>query len=386
MPTHNSNSANDDSRVLLLAVDDKNAKTLPASVDFGRIPPTRQSYLEDQANRYISAADTDGDNRNRRVLDYNSIGGIVTHLAARKDLNDLEKAFVWSSVANQKGDANNFTNKFENAKYDIKLDGSKPIIWDEQFNGLRRWNTPNHSVVGFLDGYHGFGKPGESLAYLGKEEANRKIKEHESGFEANPGDEQASIRMVQAFRAYNTAKWGNKFDAFAKEWTVQILRDTSDITDISNRFNGFGGAEPRKGQTRGLLPEQEAAGVTADGKLPPLLQQATAALQKAEPQRPGDAQAQDTKQLALVLAETAQRAELPQIHSVLVNREEGHAFVSSARMDDPAARIAKVELGQAVATDARSDDARVQALAAATEANDPSPVAPSRETTGLVRG
>lgn len=219
--------------------------SLPDSVNFSRIGNYRQIYLRDQAERYINAADTDPTTR-ERSLDYNSFAGIQNHLSDRRDLNDLEKAFVWSDVADRKGTANNSTNRFENAEYSISLDGSKDEIWDRQAFDIRKWNTPNHSVASFMDGYHGFGSAdGErGMAYDSREVANRRIEKHESfmGVNLNEGDTQASKRLVQSFRAYAAADWGNKFATFSNEWQTQMLETRGqDARNIDQRFKDFGG-------------------------------------------------------------------------------------------------------------------------------------------------
>lgn len=218
---------------------------LPDSVNFERIDPHRQMYLEEQATRYIRAGDTDPATR-ASSLDYNSFAGILNHLSDRNDLNDLEKAYVWSNIADRKGDANNWTNRFENAEYSISLAGSKDEIHDSQPG--RAWNTPNHSVLSFRDGYHGFGNPTpgdhQSLAYLDRDTANQRIRDHESflGVSLNDGDIQASTRVVAAFRQYRTSDWGDKFEAFANEWQIQMLETRgNDARDIGQRFSDLGG-------------------------------------------------------------------------------------------------------------------------------------------------
>lgn len=221
---------------------------IPDSVNFGRIENDRRQYLDEQATRYIAAADTDP-RTPARSLDYNSFAGILNHLSDRRDLNDLEKAYVWSSVADRKGQADNWRNGFQNGEYSISLDGSKDEIRDSQPG--RGWNTPNHSVLSFADGYHGFGNPApgenQSLAYLDRDEANRRIRNHESflGVSLNDGDIQASQRVVAAFRQYRTADWGDKFEAFANEWNIQMLETRGqDARDIGQRFSDLGGRAP----------------------------------------------------------------------------------------------------------------------------------------------
>ncbi len=218
---------------------------IPDSLNFDRIEQLRQMYLHEQAMRYIRAGDIDP-RTPEPTLDYNSFAGILDHLSARSDLNDLEKAFVWSSVADRKGRADNVRNGFIDGDYSISLGGSKDEIRDSQ--PLRAWNTPNHSVLSFRDGYHGFGNPtpGEhqGLAWLDRDEANRRIRNHESffGVSLNDGDIQASTRLVAAFRQYREADWGGKFEAFADEWQIQMLETRGrDARDIGERFSDLGG-------------------------------------------------------------------------------------------------------------------------------------------------
>jgi hypothetical protein len=222
---------------------------IPDSVNFDRIDQHRQMYLNEQAMRYIRAGDTDPTTP-APSLDYNSFAGILNHLSGRNDLNDLERAFVWSSIADRKGQADNWQNRFVDGDYSIALNGSKDEIRDSQ--PFRDWNTPNHSVLSFRDGYHGFGNPhpgeSQSLAYLSRDEANRRIRDHESilGVNLNEGDIQASTRLVAAFRQYREADWGSKFESFASEWQIQMLETRGqDARDIGQRFSDLGGrAEP----------------------------------------------------------------------------------------------------------------------------------------------
>lgn len=245
MPNGSVNSPDRNSSEVLIA---QARSGLPDSVNFGRIDSDRRLYLDEQATRYISAADTDP-RTPERSLDYNSFAGILNHLSDRRDLNDLEKAYVWSSVADRKGQADNLRNGFQNGEYSISLDGSKDEIHDSQPG--RAWNTPNHSVLSFADGYHGFGNPtpgdDQSLAYLSRDDANHRIRDHESflGFSLNDGDIQASQRVVAAFRQYRTADWGDKFEAFANEWNIQMLETRGqDARDIGQRFSDLGGRAP----------------------------------------------------------------------------------------------------------------------------------------------
>lgn len=106
-------------------------------------------------------------------------------------------------------------------------------------------------MLSFADGYHGFGNPmpgdNQGLAYLSRDDANTRIRNHESflGQSLNDGDIQASQRVVAAFRQYRTADWGDKFEAFANEWNIQMLETRGqDARDIGQRFSDLGGRAP----------------------------------------------------------------------------------------------------------------------------------------------
>jgi hypothetical protein len=327
---------------------------LPDSVNFGRIEHYRRMYLEDQATRYINAADTDPSTR-QRSLDYNSFAGILNHMAGRNDLNDLEKAFVWSTIADRKGEASNLDNRFLNGHYSISLDGSKDEIRDSQ--PLREWNTPNHSVLSFMDGYHGFGnpRPGEnqSLAYLDRDEANRRIRDHESflGVNLNEGDIQASTRLVAAFRQYRTSDWGDKFEAFANEWQIQMLETRGqDARDIDQRFRDFGGrAEPgwlremRQGNS-GLAMENPGVN---DGSRP-VLANATTALQTM----PGREQLalnspESAERLSMLLAADMNRKNIVEPTQVFSNNDRSVVFAATGDPQLPQTLVANARVQEA---------------------------------------
>jgi hypothetical protein len=326
---------------------------VPDSVNFDRINNYRRMYLEDQATRYINAADTDPSTR-ERSLDYNSFAGILNHLSGRPDLNDLEKAFVWSTVADRKGDAGGLTARgFSGGAYTISLDGSKDEIRDS--HPTRAWNTPNHSVVSFADGYHGFGfdngRPG--LAYETREEANRRINAHESigPVNVNGGDTQASMRLVAAFRQYRTSDWGDKFEAFANEWQIQMLETRGrDAQNIDQRFRDFGGrAEPawlrdmRQGRD-GLAMENP--GLNEGART--VLASASAGLQAM----PGREQLalnspESAERLEKLLAADMNRRNVPDATQVFTNNDRSMVFAAAADPQLPGTQIARASVQDA---------------------------------------
>lgn len=329
---------------------------LPDSVNLHRIDEDRQLYLQEQATRYISAADTDP-RTPERSLDYNSFAGILNHLADRNDLNDLEKAYIWSNIADRKGQADNWSNRFENADYSISLDGSKDEIRDSQPG--RAWNTPNHSVLSFLDGYHGFGNPtpgeNQSLAYLDRDEANRRIRDHESflGFSLNDGDIQASQRVVAAFRQYRSADWGDKFEAFANEWQIQMLETRGDdARDIGQRFSDLGGRAPSQ-QLREQLGElAPAPGAPALASLDPALR---AQVDRVSTQLEGMPErgqlplqgADSAERLSMLLARSMNERGVPEPNFAFANSDRSAVFVTATDPSQPQASVAHARVEDA---------------------------------------
>lgn len=333
---------------------------LPDSVNLHRIGEDRQLYLQEQATRYISAADTNPRTQ-ERSLDYNSFAGILNHLADRNDLNDLEKAYIWSNIADRKGQADNWSNRFENADYSISLDGSKDEIRDSQPG--RAWNTPNHSVLSFLDGYHGFGNPtsgeNQSLAYLDRDEANRRIRDHESflGFSLNDGDIQASQRVVAAFRQYRTSDWGDKFEAFANEWQIQMLETRGDdARDIGQRFSDLGGRAPSQQlqqQLRDLRSETEPApGAPVLAALDPALRtqvERVASQLEAMPER-GQLPLQgadSAERLNMLLARSMNERGVPEPNFAFANGDRSAVFVTATDPSQPQAAVAHARVEDA---------------------------------------
>jgi hypothetical protein len=329
---------------------------IPDSVDFGRINNNRRMYLDEQATRYIAAGDTEPLTE-ARSLDYNSFAGILNHLSDRRDLNDLEKAYVWSSIADRKGQADNWKNGFQNGEYSISLDGSKDEIHDSQPG--RAWNTPNHSVLSFADGYHGFGNPTpgdhQSLAYLDRDEANRRIRNHESflGYSLNDGDIQASQRVVAAFRQYRTADWGDKFEAFANEWNIQMLETLGDdARDIGRRFSDLGGRAPsqelRDRLQSSAAPSPTESSVALDGNA----RQTLAAVSNGLQSMPGRDQLGLTTpdgemKLGMLLAADMNRRGIAEPTHFFPNEDRSRVFVSAGDPTLPQTAIANASVADA---------------------------------------
>jgi hypothetical protein len=329
---------------------------IPDSVDFGRINNNRRMYLDEQATRYIAAGDTEPLTE-ARSLDYNSFAGILNHLSDRRDLNDLEKAYVWSSIADRKGQADNWKNGFQNGEYSISLDGSKDEIHDSQPG--RAWNTPNHSVLSFADGYHGFGNPTpgdhQSLAYLDRDEANRRIRNHESflGVSLNDGDIQASQRVVAAFRQYRTADWGDKFEAFANEWNIQMLETLGDdARDIGRRFSDLGGRAPsqelRDRLQSSAAPSPTESSVALDGNA----RQTLAAVSNGLQSMPGRDQLGLTTpdgemKLGMLLAADMNRRGIAEPTHFFPNEDRSRVFVSAGDPTLPQTAIANASVADA---------------------------------------
>ncbi len=324
---------------------------VPDSLNFDRIDQYRQMYLNEQAMRYIRAGDTDTSTP-APSLDYNSFAGILNHLSDRNDLNDLEKAFVWSSIADRKGQANNWSNRFENGDYSISLDGSKDEIRDSQ--PLRDWNTPNHSVLSFRDGYHGFGNPtpgeNQSLAYLDRDTANQRIRDHESigGISLNDGDIQASTRLVAAFRQYRTSDWGDKFESFANEWQTQMLETRGqDARDIGQRFSDLGGrAEPE--WLRNMRQNDRAEAPTVNENARQVLASATTGLDSMQGREQLALNSPDSAdRLGMLLAADMNRKSIGEASQVFTNSDRSAVFAAANDPNLPQTPVANAKVQDA---------------------------------------
>lgn len=157
------------------------------------------------------------------VLDHNGVGSILLDLKENDTLTDLEKAYVFSHIAGEKGALGLAT---EDGSWYVTEDGARDAVIDSDLGNSG--GTAAHTVVPFWDGYH---------ARLGGEagdngQAETEIANHEQGIDlltgvpligTNPGDEQASRTTVDAFRAYREGG----FDAFADTWISGMLEDPS---------------------------------------------------------------------------------------------------------------------------------------------------------------
>ena len=196
--------------------------------DFGFIPEQRQDELKEQAEGYVEAYAGDDQRGGVPRIDFVDLKDVLTDLKGRADLTDVEKAFVWSEIANGKGQAGNL--EF----YDERLAIDNRGVRSELVDSWRAWNTPAHLVATFRDGYHGFGSPDgdpPGMGHQSEAEARQTIWEKEDGpfglrsrlAGANPGDAAASQALVAAFHAYRDAPEGQRFDAFADIWTERVI-------------------------------------------------------------------------------------------------------------------------------------------------------------------
>lgn len=160
-------------------------------------------------------------------LSHADIGHILRDLQNDDTLTDLEKAYIFTELANNKeGGAWVFGIGGDDGDYKINNVGVRPELIDSAiFNGDA---TQVHTVVGFDDGYHGRlgGEAGDNGA------AEAEVAEHEDGWlpdflptipriSDNEGDENASLATIDALRAYRDGG----FDAFADTWIDNMLVD-----------------------------------------------------------------------------------------------------------------------------------------------------------------
>ena len=137
-------------------------------------------------------------------MDYRDLGRMLREIASWKNMTNTEKAYLWSEVATKRRKELTIVNDYVPRAV---IDSRSPE------------NTANHIVLPFGDGYHG------PMAAMSDEEALRRIIAHESisifniiNFNMNPGDTEASIRMVRTFRAAFVS-----FEAFAEAWNANFV-------------------------------------------------------------------------------------------------------------------------------------------------------------------
>lgn len=220
--------------------------TNQSPVNFRAIPADRKAQLDGRAEGLINQyASSRSDPRvspngmplndpNHVRLDYNSFKNILTDLKNDRSMSDNEKAYVWSKIADAKGSPTPLGGH-QGGSYRPSINGANPAIVDSEAFGLRRNDTPSHSVVSFNDGVHGFGshdgRPG--MGYYTRSAAYHRIDDYETQsfprgilsppFGYNAGDANASKGMVDAFHAYRDAATGHKFEAFANTWIDRMV-------------------------------------------------------------------------------------------------------------------------------------------------------------------
>lgn len=215
--------------------------TTQSPVNFDAIPNSRKEQLNGQAELLIMRYSTKPDarvapngtplNDHPPEIDYNGFKNILTDLKNDRAYSDNEKAYIWSQIANQKGQSSLFGG-WNHGTYRPTIAGSNPNVRDSDLWGVRAQDTPGHTVLPFTDTYHGFGIAGDGtpgMGYMTRDAAQRRIVDHETprgltsplGF--NRGDANASMAMVDAFHAYRDAPTGHKFESFANTWINGIV-------------------------------------------------------------------------------------------------------------------------------------------------------------------
>jgi peptidoglycan hydrolase-like protein with peptidoglycan-binding domain len=203
--------------------DERVTQELPIrGIDFeARIPDWRRQQLRNVGYELINRHGEGrvGDPNNRPTLDFRDFGNILTELARRPDMTELEKAYAWTFIANAKGEATLDHRGFLNGQYDVSLEGMPDAVADS--HPFRRSNSPNHIVLGFSDGYHA------PLGNMSPEAAREEIESHESitipfggpRINLNPGDAEASRRTGEAFRSFRE----DGFAGFAQTWNRNFV-------------------------------------------------------------------------------------------------------------------------------------------------------------------
>jgi hypothetical protein len=150
-------------------------------------------------------------------LDYHDIGNILNDVAGDHSLGEQDKAYLWTQIANHKL-ALGLNNP--DPWYIPSNEGATPEVIDSR----RPDDSPGHAFVGFTDPYHG---PLAMLPTMAESrEAIHQHEESEGGAVArfflgfNQGDYNASVRTVEALRAYRQGG----FAAFAAAWNQRFVQ------------------------------------------------------------------------------------------------------------------------------------------------------------------
>ena len=198
--------------------------------DFSLIAPDRQAALGAYAEDLVLSRATPVGSQSPRAIqrppqiDYYDLRDILIEIRDNPNVGDLEKAYVWNEVAQMKGNAG--LTGYSNARVTIVNNGIDPDLIDDHPG--RAWNTSNHAVVPFTDGYHGFG--GNGMGNVTWPDAVQRIRDHERGIVfgigANPGDAEASMASVAAFHAWRDAPQGDgyRFREFADAWIRGVMK------------------------------------------------------------------------------------------------------------------------------------------------------------------
>jgi len=160
-------------------------------------------------------------------ITHREFGQILDELAANPALSDLEKAYIWDYIADNKSVPDlNLGNLSVggNGLYEVSNAGLDPSMIDSHWG--REGNTANHTIVPFTDDYHGrIGGPegdhGVAEQEISDTEGNKfKVPGTFIPYAAaNPGDEAASLATVDAFRSFRS----DGFDGFAETWKERLV-------------------------------------------------------------------------------------------------------------------------------------------------------------------
>jgi hypothetical protein len=149
------------------------------------------------------------------VLDYRDVGNILNDIANDNQLSEPDRAYVWTKIADHKLTS---TRDRDGALYFAATEGARPAVIDSN----QAFDSPGHAFVGFADRYHG------RMAMMSEAQAIATIRDHENNegglagrilrktpaWHYNTGDFSASMRTVEALRAYRAGG----FAAFAATW------------------------------------------------------------------------------------------------------------------------------------------------------------------------